>query len=411
MNLPGTVITLGNGTLGRLAATEDGTSALILSGVAVGGQFALGDVLGPFVQLSDAEAKGINEAYDTTNTTVAWKHIKDFYDHAPAGTKLYVMVVAKTQTMTVTCTEATANSVKKLIEATEGNVKLLGITFTPDGTYTPTYSDQLEADLWTAITALKTTWTTQFGFKRPFRALVEARNFQGTIGSIKDLRGAGTTPAANMVHLILGNDYEYGAGAGYKSLYAAVGAALGRAAAGPVNRNIGRVKSGATLIVTGGLSNGSKISAATDANQNLLNDYGWIFLRKHIGKSGFYWNDDHAACVETDDYAQLSLGRVIDKAVRLVHAVNVEEILDEIAVDPATGKMDTASVKHYQAILENEINGQMTANQEISGVEVYVNPDQNVISTSKLTEVVKIVPTATGRVIETTVEYSNPLAN
>lgn len=411
MNLPGTVITLGNGTLGRLAATEDGTSALILSGVAVGGQFALGDVLGPFVQLSDAEAKGINEAYDTTNTTIAWKHIKDFYDEAPAGTKLYVMVVAKTQTMTVTCTEATANSVKKLIEAANGDIKLLGVTFTPDGTYTPTYLDQMEADLWTALAALKTTWTTQFGFKRPFRALVEGRNFQGTIASIKDLRGAGTTPAVNMAGVVIGNDFDYHTGSGYKSLYASVGAALGRAAAGPVNRNIGRVKTGATVIATGGTSKGVKITAATDAQQNILNDYGYIFLRQHIGKSGYYWNDDHMACDETDDYAQLSLGRVIDKAVRLVHAVNVEEILDEIAVDPATGKMDTASVKHYQAILENEINGQMTANQEISGVEVYVNPDQNVISTSKLTEVVKIVPTATGRVIETTVEYSNPLAN
>lgn len=410
MSLPKTTVTLGNNTLGRIGATEDGTSALILSGIAVSGKFALGDVLGPIVQLKDAEALGIDEAYDTANSTIAWKHVKDFYAEAPAGTKLYLMVVAMTQTLTTTATGATANGVTKLIETAAGNIKLLGLTFTPSGSYTPTFTDQLEADLWTALPALLATWNTQFGYKRPFRALVEGRNFQGTLASLKNLKDAASSPNVNVAGVVISNDYDYGSGSGVQSKYASVGAALGRAAASKVNRNIGRVKSGQVLsIATAGISNGTKMSAVSSAQQESLDSFGYIFLRTHTGKSGYFWNDDHMACVATDDYAQLSLGRAIDKAVRIVHLVNTEEILDEIAVDPSTGKMDVAAVKHYQVILENALNAQMTANQEVSGVSVYVDPDQNVVSTSKLSEVVKIVPTATGREIATTVEYDNPL--
>ncbi len=410
MNLPSTKTVLSNGALGRIGATEDGDSALVLSGVAVSGKFALGDILGPFQQLADVEAAGIDSEYDSDNSTIAWKHCKDFFEEVNAqgaqGTNLYIIVVAMTQTLTSTCTEATTNSVKKLIEQTNGKVKLVGLTFTPDGSYTPSYSGQYEADLWTALAALKTTWDTQFGYKRPFRAIVEGRNFQGTVGSAKNIRDAATSPNVNMAMVVTGNDYEYGAGSGYKSKYAAVGAALGRAAAVKVNRNIGRVKNGPTKIVTAGLSNGAKLSTFSIGNQNTLNAAGYVFLREHIGKSGYYWNDDHMAAPVTDDYANLSLARPVDKAVRIVHRINTEEILDEISIDAATGKMDPATAKHYQAILENAINSEMSG--EISSASVYIDPAQNIVSTSKLSEKLTIVPTATGREIETTIEYSNP---
>lgn len=410
MNLPSTKTVLSNGALGRIGATEDGDSALVLSGIAVSGKFALGDILGPFQQLADVEAAGIDADYDSDNSTIAWKHCKDFFEEVNAqgaqGTNLYIMVVAMTQTLTSTCTEATTNSVKKLIEQTNGKVKLVGLTFTPDNSYTPSYTAQLEADLWTALAALKTTWDTQFGFKRPFRTIVEGRNFQGTVGSIKDIRDAATSPNVNVAMVVIGNDYEYGAGSGYKSKYASVGAALGRAAAVKVNRNIGRVKSGPTKIVTAGLSSGAKLLSVSNGNQNTLNDKGYVFLREHIGKSGYYWNDDHMAAPVTDDYSQLSLARPVDKAVRIVHRINTEEILDEISIDAATGKMDPATAKHYQAILENAINSEMSG--EISSASVYIDPAQNIVSTSKLSEKLTIVPTATGREIETTIEYSNP---
>jgi hypothetical protein len=410
MNLPGTNTTLG-GALGKVEAIDDGVSGIVLSGVAVGGQFALGDVLGPFLQLSDAEAKGITEAYDTTNTTVAWKHIKDFYDEAPVGTKLYVMVVAMTQTLTLTATSGTATGYKKLVDAIDGLAPLIGLTFTPDVSYTPTFSTGLEADLWTALAQIKITAEAHRLTKDPYRVIVEGRNFQGTLTALLDMRSSGTTPAVNRAMVVIGNDYEYGVGSGYKSKYASVGAALGRAAAVKVNRNIGRVKNGALVsITTGGFSNGGKVSAFSAAHLDVANDYGFVFLRKHKRKSGWYWNDDHMACVETDPYAQLALGRVIDKIDKITHSTNVEEILDEIEVDPATGKLDSTTVKHYEGLIEDAVNAQMGGSaKEISGVKCYVDPDQNVISLSALTEVETVVPTGTLRQINTTIQLATSL--
>jgi hypothetical protein len=414
MSLPNTIVNLGNNALGRLAATEDGTSGLILTGVAVAGKFALGDVLGPFTSLTDAEDKGITAAYDTTNVTVAHKHIKDFYKAAPVGTKLYVMVVAMTQTLTTSCLLATTNGLKKLLSTTGGNIKMVGVTFTPDGTYTPTYQDQLEADLWTALTNLKATWDDEFLNKRPFRAFVEARNWQGTPSTIKDMRASGTTPNVPQAVVVLGNDFSYddpSASVAVRKKYASVGMALGCAAALKVNRNIGRVKNGATKCVNAGFSNGSLLSTVSESNQGLLNDKGYVFFRTHNGKSGFFWNDDHTACPLTSDYAQLTLGRTMDKAIRIAHVVNTEEILDELFIDGETGKLDVSTVKHYQNIIDTEINAQMTSNSEIIKVETYVDPDQNVLATSKLKEVIKITPTANARVIESTIEYTNPSTN
>lgn len=410
MNLPGTNTTIG-GALGKVEATEDGVCGIVLSGVAVSGQFALGDVLGPFLQLSDAEAKGIDAAYDTDNSTVAWKHIKDFYTEAPVGTKLYVMVVAMTQTLTVTATAATANGYKKLVDAADGNVCLMGLTFTPSGAYTPTYVDQLEADLWTALAQVKITAEAHRLTKDPYRVIVEGRNFQGTFASLKDMRSSGTTPAVNRAMVVIGNDYDYGSGSGVQSKYASVGAVLGRAAASKVNRNIGRVKTGALVsIATGGFSNGTKVSVASNASLDLVNDYGYVFLRKHKRKSGWYWNDDHMACVETDEYAQLTFGRTVDKIDRIVHLTNIEEILDEIEVDPAIGKLDVVTANHYESLLEDAINAQMGgANKEISGLKCYVDPAQNVVTASALTEVQRVVPTGTLRQINTSIELVSSL--
>jgi hypothetical protein len=190
--------------------------------------------------------------------------------------------------------------------------------------------------------------------------------------------------------------------------YAAVGIALGKAAAVPVNRNIGRVKDGPLAMVNVDFSSGDAYNVFTDADRDTLNDKGFIFFRSHIGKSGYYFNDDHTACVLTDDFAFLNRGRTLDKATRITRSVYLEDLLDEVQLDAETGKLNAASIKHYQASVEKAINEQMTASKEIVGVSAYVNPDQNILSTDKIVTELDIIPTGTARVIECTVAYSNP---
>lgn len=405
MGLPSAVVKLSNGNLGRLAPSEDGTSGLIVSGIAVVGQFALGDVIGPFTSLADAEAKGITSAYDTANNTIAWRHIKDFYDYAGDGTELYVMVVAQTVTLAQQV-DKTNNYLKKLLSTTLGNIKIWGCTFTPDGTYVPAYTGQFETDLATAITNAKALIAEEFDLFRPTRGILEARNFQGSMSTATDLR-ASAGPNANGVMIFAGQDWDYGQTVAYRNKYAAVGIALGKAARIAVQRNLGRVKDGPLLITTAGLSNGQKLSTFSESNQGAFNDRGYVFFRQHTGKAGYFFNDDHTAAPITDDYSQFSLGRTMDKAARITRSVYVEEILDDIEIDPTTGKLDPSTIKHYQGIVEKEIRANMVGN--IDDVSAFCDPNQNVLSTSQIKIKIKIVPKGTIRNIEAELGYSSTI--
>lgn len=408
MAQPRVTIIQSNGNLGRLANFEDGIAAIVVSGVAVGGKFALGDVLGPFNELKDVEAKGVDEDYDATNTCLAWRHCKDFYDHAPVGAKLYLMVVAKTVTMTQQGNKTLAYA-KKLLETAEGKIKLLAITRVPDGAYSPVYADEFEQDLWDAITNLQALYVDEFALHRPVSFIIEGRDWQGDVGATLDMRDDASSPKANRVTVMMGQDPEVAALGAHAAPYAAVGILLGRAAGIPVNRNVGRVKDGALDILTVGYSDNSAYPALSEADRDDLNDKGFVFFRAHTGKSGYYFNDDHTASVITDDYSALNRGRVMDKASRIARTVYLEELLDEIQVDQETGYLAVSTVKHFQGIIEKAINEQMTGFNEISGVSSFVDPNQNVLALDKIEVQVNIVPTGTAKNIEATLAFENPL--
>ena len=403
--LPSVNVSLSNGNLGRTGTSQDGTSGIIVSGIAVSGQFALGDVVGPYTSIADAEANGIDAAYDTANTCMAYHHIKAFFDQAPAGTKLYVMVVAKTVVMTDLC-DVAMDYAKKLLVQTAGAIKLIGITRIPDVAYTPTYSGQFETDLSTALTKLQALVESEFALHRPVRAIIEGRNFQGVVSTTRDLRSVSTGPNANAVMVMIGQDNDVAASLAAYEKYAAVGTALGRAAAIPVQRNLGRVKDGDIGITNAGLSNGALLSTLSDQNVSDLNDKGYVFLRSHAQKAGFFFNDDHTACPITDDFGQLSLGRVADKAASIAYLTYLEELLDEVQIDATTGKLALPTVKHYQGEIEQAIIDQMPG--EISSVECFIDPDQKLLSNSNLQIQLDITPVGTNRTISVTLALVNP---
>ena len=92
---PDVLIEQTDGNLGRVSANVDGITALVVSGVAVVGKFALGQVLTIFSK-QDAIALGIDEDYDQANKTLAFQHISDFYKGAGEGNKLYVICLLYT---------------------------------------------------------------------------------------------------------------------------------------------------------------------------------------------------------------------------------------------------------------------------------------------------------------------------
>lgn len=402
-------IIIGNGALGRASQALDGVSALVGTGVAVAEKFALGDVLA-LRSLGDAETLGINEAYDTTNKSLLWHHIRDFYLNAGDGTELYVMPVANTVTME-DMADVEEPYAAAMLDQLQGRVRILIISRTPAVSYTHTPSGEFDPDVWAAATKAQALYASEFLKHRPVQIFIEGRDFQGTAASARDLRNASTGLNANRVSIVMCQSATVAAKDALFANYAAVCIAAGRAAGIGVQRNIGRVKDGAvTIDGEAALSDGTLISATTGTALDALNGFGYIFLFNRDGKVGYFFNGDHTACPISDDYAYVSRGRVIDKAARLIRAVYLEELLDDIEVDPATGKLAPAVVKAYQRAGEKSIEVNMQANNEVSGVRVFVDPDQNILSTDKVVTVVRIVPRGMVNEFEIILSYENPSA-
>jgi hypothetical protein len=386
MALPKVAITLGNGNLGANVATEDGVAGLVLTGVATAG-LPLGT---PKVIFSLNEAQDLGILATGSNAS-AHRHIREFYDMAGEGAELYIMTVADTVTLTQQADLTNATGATKLLDAAQGRIRLLGLTRTPAASYIPGLTDGLDKDSLDAITKAQQLALAYGAQYKPVRVLIEGRKLDtANLATLKDLR----TYTANHAGVVIGSTTNDGS--------ASVGLVLGRAASIPVQRNIGRVKDGALPILSAYV-NTAKSEDLTSGD--LLHDKGYIFLRTFVGRSGYYLNDDPMCAPVTDDYSQLALGRVIDKATMVAYQTYVEELNDEITIDES-GKISVPVIKYLQNKIESAVNLAMV--DEISSFSAYIDADQNVLSTGKLTVKAAIVPMGYTKTIEVLLGFTNP---
>ncbi len=109
----------------------------------------------------------------------------------------------------------------------------------------------------------------------------------------------------------------------------------------------------------------------------------------------------------TDDYSFLARGRVIDKAHILAYTTFVQEVDDEVPVN-ADGTLDAGFCKWLSQQIINQINNTMTANKEISAVNCFIDPAQNILSTNELNVVLKLTPVGYATDIEINLGFANP---
>lgn len=394
MPLPNIAIIYGQGGLGATSVSEDNIAGIIVSGVAVAGKFALGEVFSVF-SLSEAEAKGITQAYDTTNVTTAHKNIKDFYSQAGEGAELFVMVVANTVTLTQMA-DLTNEYAKKILATGQGRIKLLAISRSPDIAYSPTITAGIDPDVITAVTKAQELVVQEQAYYRPVQILIEGRAFDGNPSTLHDLR-AGTQ---NRVSIVLGNDTPL--------KQTLIGLALGTLASVSVQVNMGAVKNGELGLTNVYLTNTAHINTFNEGQLGIIYDKGYIFPRKHVGLNGYFWVDDSTCTALTDDYAYISRCRVIDKVYRIVRTTYLTDLLDNILVDEDTGKIPAAILKSFQAKIERSIDTQMTANSEISGISAFVDPTQDIIATNEIKIRVDITPVGYARKFTITIGFINP---
>ncbi|GAA4354146.1 hypothetical protein GCM10023185_15530 [Hymenobacter saemangeumensis] len=399
---------LGNGQLGRQVANADGVALLVL---------CLPDTYIDqiterlFYSLRDAEVAGITQDADVDNNALAWEHVKDFYAEAGDGAPLHVLLLENATTLVNLFTVSSDANValQSFLQEKKGVVRLLAVALNPVVAEAALASG-VTADLLAAVPLAQTFAAAEFIRFRPVDVVLEGRAFNASAAAAYDLR----TLNANSVAVTIGRDAVrvaelVDAGITVASKYANVGTVLGRLSAIPVQRSIGRVRSGAIAgLRQASLSGGALVTSLLDTALDVLTDKAYIFPLVHPGKDGFFFNDDPTCAPATDDYAFIKDSRVIKKAARIARAIYLDELLDDVSVDPTSGKLPAIEIARFQNVLENAIETQMVVTGEAVAVSVFVDPNQNVTATDKIKAVVRITKKATARTIEATVEFFNP---
>ena len=381
MALPRVKISFENGALGGVAPSEDGVCGLVAYATAVSTTFALNT---PYLitKLAGLEALGVTSEATGVNAAL-YKTVKEFYSEAPDGTKLWVMGVAAS-TSIANLTDKANNIISPLLRAARGSINILMLKLASAAE--PTMSGSIDGAVLTAVTnlqALAEDWTENC--YAPFMCLVEALSYNGVASSLPDL----TARSDNRVGVVLGDSVSGSAGA-------AVGLVAGRLAAEPVQRSLARVRSGA--IRAEAMYIGTNLAEIGDPD--VANDLGYIVPRTFVGKSGYYWSDDHLATEASDDYCAIPRRRVIDKAYRITYKTIVDEVAENVPVN-AEGKLAAFHCKGVETSVESAIVNSMTSEGNLGndpdnasdlGVQCYIDPDQNIMATSRLEVNLKVKP-------------------
>lgn len=411
MSLQGATFNKGN--VGpNVAGSADGTSAMILPGVAVATLIALNEMK-ELRRLKDAEALGLTKEYDAANNIRVWYHIKEFYRLAGDGVKLFIMLVDNTVTagdlnLTLAATVEDAGGIhcKKMVIDAEGEIKLFGFAMNPAAGYIETILDGLDADVQAAIPKAQAFAQWAWASDRSLNVFLEGRSFTGTGAAAQDLRDI-TDLLAEEVSVIIGQDWNYADdldALGQK--HACLGTYLGAMARIRVNQNPGEVETmNLTNATTGdflvaGLSGHQKSSEMED-DLVTLDEKGYNFTFRYTDWPGVYFNNDHTCTpiiIDSEgnhNHHQASYGRTVGKAARKLRQRMLPKVKSVQRIDPVTGKLDGNVIKFFDA-LGDEVFKEMEEAAEVSTGKTYTDPDSNLLTPPRVLDVsFSVVPYGT----------------
>lgn len=369
--------------MGTVGASPDGLVALIIGAMAVSNTFELGKSYS-ITKPSDLKELGVTKE----NNPALAEAVTDFYQEAGEGTDLVVVGVDASKKMVELCANEDGGLVRKVIERHSGALRAIFVS-TPAGD-SEQATEGLSPDTLATLQPAQelAEWATT-SLYAPLFIVVDGRGYTGE--NLKDLGQA----KYNRVGVLVGSKTAEDKGS-------CIGVLAGRIASKPVHRNVGRVADGALkgeAFYLGGKRIEEKQSAVM-----ALYEKRYVTIRRYVGRTGYFFADDNLATALTDDYAQISNRRVIDKAYRIAYNTLLDKMLDEIELND-DGTMQAPILKSWESQLEAEINKAMTANSELSssegsGCKVFINPKQNVVSTSKIEISLKVRPHGYARYLD-----------
>lgn len=394
MGKPTVKIGFENGNLGVVATSPDGICCIVASATA-NGTFDLNTVYTVF-SLKEAESLGI---IASVGNYELHKTIKEFYAEAGEGTELWIYGVAKTQTL-----DQLVGSSEVPLTASNRRIRFVVCKYAPS--VAETDAENGLRDGFPATLAAAQAIADDFTENKihPVVFILEAYNYTGIPA---DLIGFSET-TYNRVAVLIGDTEKRTGATATKG--AAVGVLAGRIAKNQVHVNVGRVRDGALKPLEFFVLD----TPIEQVNVDALYDKGFITLVTHVGKSGYYFVDDHLACTVEDDYHFLTRRRVIDKAFVLANGVLTNYILDDFNLLD-DGKLSPIDAGTIETEMERVIAQEMSANNELSvdvtkandtGVICLVDTSNNVATTGIIKGKVKVKPKGYGRFLEFTIGYN-----
>lgn len=396
MALNDVTITKLSGGLGRRLPNQDMISGLIANGVAVAGGVQL-DTVYELKSVKDAEDLMLDDAYDADNGVLVYEHIREFFRINPSGT-LYLLLRAQTVAFSDFFNPSSqSTNARLLLIAANGDIRQLAAAYNPDVAVADTAA--LEA----AITDAQAFAEWVYDLHMPCEIFLEGKGYD------KDEPLDFHAEEAENVTVVVGQNMSVVNGNG-DATYAAVGTWLGAVSRGAVNENPGWVAQfdmyQKGVFESAGIS-GTPVSEIASNVLDNLNDDGAVFFRYHTGRPGIYWNDSFTCTVLTSDFAYVENNRTIHKAVRLIRQALLPRINSPILIDQESGQLSPEVIKSIETDGRKALET-MLSNNEVSGIDIFIDPAQNILSTSKLEVQFSIVPTGTARTIEATIGFDNP---
>ncbi|QKG57004.1 DUF2586 family protein [Hymenobacter sp. BRD128] len=385
MALPDILITRAQGGLGRQQPTNDGISALITQGVAVPGKLAL-DTDYELRSLLAAEAIGI---LPTGIFALTHDHLSEYFRLSP-GAVLIVRVVAQSVPLASILDHTQAHA-KSMLVAANGRIKQLAVCLNPAAGYVPVTTAGLDADVLAAIPLAQALATEEFTQHRPVLVVLGAYSLSHDPATAPDL----TALASEYVAVVAGTDAA-------EPTEPAIGTLLGALSAASVHESIAWVQkfnltSGGAFL-NAGLSNGATVAQLLPGDLGAFAGKGFIVVRQHAGLDGFYFSDSPTCTVVSSDYATIENVRTANKAARLVRTALLPSLNGPLPVN-ADGTLQAQVIGELSGRATATLSAGLAQPGEVSALSVFIDPTQNVISTSRLAVEVRIIPVGVARQI------------
>ena len=414
MPLPYIDITRTAGNLGRQGLPANGVAALVCGGVSVTGGAQVGTIY-KLLSVKAAEDLGLDADYDTANTVLVHYHVSEFFRMNASG-ELHLLMVAQGTTMQ-DMVDKDNSYLKAVLTNGQGTIRAAGVVLNPGSGYSSTLSGGLDADSINAIATAQALADDEYGNDRPVdNIVIEGREFNGTVAAATDLRNIAGGPFRD-VSVCIAQDKDASGGHADFAKTAAVGAYLGAITNKTASQSFARPVSQFNLfdaasgrMQSAQISSGVQLSSLSLAEQDSLNDKGYVFTRTFNGYDGVYFNQSSVCAPLTDDYAFSELRAVINQSVRIARPILIPYV-NSTDFPVVNGRIDAPSARRIEAELESALS--VMANEVSSFGTLKVDPatDGNgdpypsFLVDNRLRAVIGIVPKGKATEILVTIGY------